>query len=206
MARGTLNNSAASKDQLRRIARSRRRAIPPDLRLRAARRAAQRLLRSSWVKRSRVVAVYLDSASEMCTAALIDGLRAKGRKLVVPVVTDTQARRMVMTHLDPHVGLRRGAFGIRQPYPWRRAQARIDLMILPLLAFDARGHRLGSGAGFYDRWLGRQIARPICVGLAYAAQQVERIPAEPTDQKLDAVCTERQILRFRQTPFPIKEP
>ncbi|HEY9216874.1 MAG TPA: 5-formyltetrahydrofolate cyclo-ligase, partial [Phenylobacterium sp.] len=72
------------------------------------------------------------------------------------------------------------------------AQVAPDLVLAPLLAFDRRGHRLGQGAGHYDRTLANlRAAKPVwVVGLAYAGQEVEEIPAEPHDQRLDAILTE----------------
>ena len=72
------------------------------------------------------------------------------------------------------------------------------VLIVPMLAFDARGFRLGYGGGFYDRTLEALRARGpiIAIGYAYADQQVEEVPTEPTDQRLDLIVTERDVLRF----------
>jgi 5-formyltetrahydrofolate cyclo-ligase len=69
--------------------------------------------------------------------------------------------------------------------------------VVPLLAFDAAGHRLGYGAGFYDRTLAalRAERAVTALGFAYAAQQVAEVPREPTDAQLDAVVTEAGVLR-----------
>jgi 5-formyltetrahydrofolate cyclo-ligase len=71
---------------------------------------------------------------------------------------------------------------------------------VPLLAFDRAGHRLGYGAGHFDRTLELLRAeRPVlAVGLAYAAQEVDRIPRQPHDQTLDAICTERAYIAPRK--------
>ncbi len=73
-----------------------------------------------------------------------------------------------------------------------------QVLIVPLLAFDARGYRLGYGGGFYDRTLeGLRARRPVlAVGLAFAAQEVAAVPVEPTDQRLDAVVTETGVTEF----------
>jgi 5-formyltetrahydrofolate cyclo-ligase len=68
---------------------------------------------------------------------------------------------------------------------------------VPLLAFDARGHRLGYGGGYYDRSLAA-LPRALAIGCAYAAQEVAELPAEPTDMPLDAVATETGIKRFHR--------
>jgi 5-formyltetrahydrofolate cyclo-ligase len=78
------------------------------------------------------------------------------------------------------------------------------LLITPLLAFDAEGWRLGYGGGFYDRTLARLRAarRTVAVGFAYSAQQVGAVPREPTDQRLDAVVTERGLMPVGQFTSP----
>jgi len=72
-----------------------------------------------------------------------------------------------------------------------------EVLIVPLLAFDRPGYRLGYGGGFYDRTLERLRARgPVtAIGFAFAAQEVDRVPTEPTDQKLDLIVTERGVIR-----------
>ncbi|MGH8446644.1 MAG: 5-formyltetrahydrofolate cyclo-ligase, partial [Solimonas sp.] len=72
----------------------------------------------------------------------------------------------------------------------------LDAILLPLLGFDAHGNRLGTGGGYYDRWLARpRVAqRPRYLGYAYALQQIERVPREPWDVRLDAVITENKVI------------
>jgi len=90
-----------------------------------------------------------------------------------------------------------GAFGITEPRPdWPRAFP--SVLLVPLLAFDARGYRLGYGGGYYDRTLAlfraeREIA---AIGIAYAGQEVSAVPYEPSDEKLDMVVTETGLRRF----------
>jgi 5-formyltetrahydrofolate cyclo-ligase len=73
------------------------------------------------------------------------------------------------------------------------------VFLVPLLAFDAHGYRLGYGGGYYDRTLAARRASgraPLAIGIAYAGQQVEAVPHDEHDQRLDAVATERGILRM----------
>jgi 5-formyltetrahydrofolate cyclo-ligase len=89
-----------------------------------------------------------------------------------------------------------GDFGalIPEEGPWIEPQ----VVIVPLLAFDARGYRLGYGGGFYDRTLAGLRARHavLAVGFAFAAQEVDEVPIDLYDQPLDAVVTERGVIRF----------
>ena len=107
---------------------------------------------------------------------------------------------MHLVRARAYTPLRRGRFGVQQPATKARAPLhRLDLILLPLLAFDNHGRRLGTGGGYYDRLIGRRRAfcRPLLVGYAYSAQLVPELPEDPWDQKLDAVITERGITWFR---------
>ena len=86
-----------------------------------------------------------------------------------------------------------GAFGIHEPLDiWPRAMP--DLLLVPLLAFDAAGHRLGYGGGFYDRTLA--LLKVPAIGIAYAGQEVASLPHEAHDRTLDMVLTEQGLRRF----------
>src|SRR5690606_18813616 len=90
-----------------------------------------------------------------------------------------------------------GRFGVRAPSPQARAVplAEIDLILVPGLAFDTEGNRLGRGAGFYDRFLAtREGAAPPACGVCFEAQLVDRIPTEPWDVPMNAVVTERRLV------------
>jgi 5-formyltetrahydrofolate cyclo-ligase len=87
-----------------------------------------------------------------------------------------------------------GSFGIPEPLAhWPRAVP--HLLLVPLLAFDAHGHRLGQGGGFYDRTLA--ALKALAIGIAYAGQELDSIPHETHDRTLDMVLTEQGIRRFR---------
>ena len=206
VAGGTSNSSIASssssdvatfKSQLRRQLRIARGAIAKPAARRAAHRAALHLLRSRTLQRARCVAVYLASGSELDTAPLIRALHRAHKRVLVPAVDPHRAGTMQLVPLDPGSVLRRRRYGIGEPIERRRiARARVDVMVLPLRGFDHRGTRLGSGAGYYDRWLARAASRPYRIGYAFAMQEGPELPREAHDQPLDAVCTERGLRRF----------
>jgi len=120
---------------------------------------------------------------------------ARRRTVAVPVVLGP-GRPLAFHRWAPDMPMQVGAFGAMIPREAIAVTPRI--VILPLVAFDRRGFRLGYGGGFYDRTLeGLRARGPVlAVGLAYGAQQVERLPVEPTDQPMDAVVTERGVLEF----------
>jgi 5-formyltetrahydrofolate cyclo-ligase len=91
-----------------------------------------------------------------------------------------------------------GVWGIREPGPEAREVAP-DILLVPLLAFDRRGQRLGYGAGYYDMTITALRARKpvVAVGIAFAAQEVDAVPTTPRDARLDLVLTENEVIDFR---------
>ncbi len=149
------------------------------------------------LRRARQVAVYVAAGSELDTEALINALHHARKRVLVPAIKADADRAMSMVPLEAHAPMRRRLHGIREPAQRRRsAHSRIDVVVMPLQGFDGTGMRLGSGAGYYDRWLAQQRPRPFCVGYAYALQEVANLPRESWDQMLDAVCTERGLRYF----------
>lgn len=197
VAGGTLNSPAARKAQLRRELRAVRKAVAPCVARGAAARAAVHLLRLLRDRRVSRVGVYLAAGSELDTEALIGALQRARVAVMAPTVDRRNEGHMRFAVLRRGTPLRRARFGIREPASRRGPPMRApDVLVLPLIGFDARGTRLGSGAGYYDRWLARQWRRPFCIGYAYARQAVTELPREPWDIPLDAVCTERGLRRF----------
>lgn len=192
---GTAISASSQKSLLRAQLRRRRAGVPTPIRRTAARQAGAHLLRSRPCRNARRIAVYLEIASELPTAALRRALLAQGREIYVPKID--AGGSMSFVQLSPHTKLRRNRFGIAEPAGRQRRcpSNRLDLILLPLTGFDARGYRLGTGGGYYDRLLSlpRPHRRPRLWGFAYALQQVAEVPAEPWDIPLHAVCTERGI-------------
>ena len=113
----------------------------------------------------------------------------------VPVI-QAKAQPLKFREWSPGCAMLPGEFGAQ--IPAEGAWIEPEVLIVPLLAFDARGYRLGYGGGFYDRTLELLRAhRPTkAIGFAFAAQEVAEVPTEPTDQKLDAVVTEAGLRWF----------
>jgi len=143
--------------------------------------------------RGRVLSGYMPIRSEISPLPVMEAMASHG-PLCLPVV-EGAGRPLSFREWVAGGPLVKGAFGALVP-----AEGRVlvpEVLIVPLLAFDAAGHRLGYGGGFYDRTLEMLRARGdvLAVGFAFAAQEVERLPAEPTDQPLDAIVTENGVLR-----------
>jgi len=192
----TASSPARRKTAVRQALRTLRRSLTPSARRRAAHRAALHLARAARRWNARHIAAYLSLAEEIDTAPLIALLRRQGCTLYAPRLA--RAGRLRFTRLNARAALRCNRYGIAEPVAQPRP-ARLDLILLPLVAFDAGGRRLGMGGGYYDRLLARPRPwrRPTRVGLAFAAQEVTSVPAEARDVRLDAVVTERGLRRFR---------
>jgi len=134
-----------------------------------------------------IVAVYRAIGSEIDADALALALAREGRHLCLPVVIERDAP-MIFRRWSPGEPLELDAAGVPAPFPLAEAVVP-GLIITPLLAFDARGARLGQGGGFYDRTFAA-LPDAIRVGFAYAGQQVENLPLEPHDIRLHGVLTE----------------
>jgi 5-formyltetrahydrofolate cyclo-ligase len=146
---------------------------------------------------ARAIHCYLPMRSEVDTRPLIADALAHGKRVAVPIVVP---RAVELTHawlesLDADA-LTAGAFGTFNPRQLRpAAPGDWELIIVPLLAFDRRGYRLGYGKGYYDRLL---AASPVTsIGVGFADQEVAALPAEAHDQALDWVATEHELIRSR---------
>ena len=139
-----------------------------------------------------VVGGYHAHRDEADPALLLARLVEIGASIAFPrVIKD---RPLEFHHVPDGEVLAPGSFGIPEPLAhWPRAVPQV--LLVPLLAFDAHGHRLGTGGGFYDRTLA--ALRVPAIGIAYAGQETESIPHEAHDRTLDMVLTEQGIRRFR---------
>lgn len=146
---------------------------------------------------AKTVSVFLPIQDEPDTLPLIAALSARGFRTALPVTRARQAP-LQFRRWRPGEPTLPGAMNIGEPLE----SAEIvdpDLLFVPLACFDRRGHRIGFGAGHYDRTLeALRAAGPVtAVGVAYSAAQVAEIPHEPHDQRLDFVLTERELIDCR---------
>jgi 5-formyltetrahydrofolate cyclo-ligase len=186
----------SSKAELRREALARRDAIPAALRAEAAERVAARPFPVAVPAGARVSG-FFPFRSEINPVPLMRRLADAGAKLALPVVVG-RGHALAFRAWSFGAPLRSGVWGIREPLP-DAPEVLPDVLIVPLAAFDRTGHRIGYGAGYYDLTLDSlRAARPVtAVGLAFAAQEIARVPATPRDAKLDLVLTEHEVIDCR---------
>lgn len=132
-----------------------------------------------------VVMVYYSLPDEVCTHQLIDELVAAGKTVLLPKVLDNET--MQISRYQSKTDLREGDFHIMEPVgdPFTD-YSQIDIALIPGMAFDAEGHRLGRGKGYYDRFL-RSLPKVKKIGVCFDFQKVESVPSEAHDVVVDIV-------------------
>ena len=188
---------AALKEGVRRKAQERRAALKP----RAAelsRILAQIFQDQIALPLDATVSAYAAIGDEADPAPLLQALRARGYKIALPRVAG-RGKPLEFHGYEPGSSLVPGGFGLSEPArDWPKAEP--DILIVPLLAFDARGYRIGYGAGFYDRTLAKlRAARAVlAIGFAFAGQEFETVPYDQNDQRLNWVVTENGAREFQR--------
>lgn len=184
--------------------RKARARLPGLVRRAAANEAARRFARSLLLRPGARIGAYLPAPEEFDPTPLLRIAERRGAVLFVPRLSAVHPAGMGFARLSSP--LRRNRFGLLEPAaPPAATASTLDLVLVPLVAFDRRGHRLGMGGGFYDRALSfrhrrRRWRGPRLVGLAFAMQELPEIEAAPWDVRLDAVLTEHGLLTFPEDP------
>ena len=147
---------------------------------------------------AQTIAAYMPLGSELDCRPLITALRQANHRICLPAC-EAQDAPMVFRSYENDMVLEDDAIGMAAP-PSGTPPCRPDIVLVPLIAFDAQGMRLGRGGGYYDRTLAalRQDGPVPAYGLAYDMQMVDKCPAAPHDQALDAVLTETALHRFQR--------
>lgn len=134
-------------------------------------------------QKAQTILLYYSLPDEVCTHNLIDEL--KDKKIILPKVIDKE--NMILCEYNSPVDLSKGAFNIMEPAgSIFESYDSIDLAVIPGMAFDARGNRLGRGKGYYDRTLSK-LARVYKIGVCFPFQLVDEVPTEATDIKMDEI-------------------
>jgi 5-formyltetrahydrofolate cyclo-ligase len=192
-------NIAIEKKALRAIMIARRRSITETSRIAMSWSIAGHVIGLPEILNAGSVHLYLSipALAEVSTAPIIDELAVMNKQLSVPVIRNGN---LVSAAFKKGDSLRKGQFGQLEPVvPSFLDESHLDIVLLPLLAFDEKGYRLGYGKGFYDRFLKRLSERgvnPCRIGLSFFRQRVDELPADPWDEPLDAVVHEHGIIRY----------
>jgi 5-formyltetrahydrofolate cyclo-ligase len=189
-------NIESKKAELRREAIARRDALPADARKAAADTIAARKFPIPIVP-GMIASGFMPLKSEINPLPLMQKLAEAGAQLALPAIAG-RGKPLIMRawhwgeQLDP------GQWGIREPKPTAPDVAP-DILLVPLLAFDRAGHRIGYGAGYYDMTIAalRALKPATAIGIAFAAQEIPAVPVTPRDARLDLVLTESEVIDLR---------
>ncbi len=186
------------KAALRTAARARAAPLPGGARQAAAEAIAARPFPVA-IEPGTIVSGFSPMRTEINPLPLLRKLSDAGAGLALPVV---QGRGKPLIMRTWHFGapLKSGQWGIREPMP-PAPEVAPDILIVPLAAFDRQGHRIGYGAGYYDITIAALRARKnvVAIGIAFAAQEIPKVPATERDARLDLVLTEREVIDFRKS-------
>ena len=183
------------KAALRRLVMGRRRTLHAEKSAVAAREIAHRVLEEVRPAQ-KCVAGYWPIGDELDPRPALEAIIAAGGQAALPVVAG-QGQVLIFRQWSCGDPLDQGPFGTAHPNP-RAPAVTPDILLLPLIAYDKTGHRLGYGAGYYDRTVEALRAQRgiIVIGLAYDEQEIDTVPAGSHDQRLDAIITDARALWF----------
>ena len=190
----------AAKRDLRRDVLARRAALTPGERAQASRRILDALLRMDEFQAASGVHAFVSFPEEVDTAPIVAACRASGKDVFLPYQLPDRGR-LGCARWNPGSALVPGPFGTKEPAPESRGAVDLGafgLVLVPGVAFDRKGGRLGYGRGYYDRFLSELRAgghRPALVALAFACQVVPEVPRDPWDVSIPALLTEEELLR-----------
>ena len=173
-------------------------AMPAKTAAAKSHQACQRLIGLEEFRSAQTVMIYLPMPREVDTTPLALAAWQDGKTVVAPRVFWGQRHMVpVLCRTLRDEDISPGRFGVREPLegePWPLEE--IDLVVAPALAFDRKGHRLGRGGGFYDRFLASPLLEATACGLGFAEQVVDDLPVADNDHRLDILVTDKEVLRF----------
>jgi 5-formyltetrahydrofolate cyclo-ligase len=159
----------------------------------------QNLLKLDEIEKANVIMAYLDFNSEVKTDNIINYFLSQNKKIVVPLSIVDEKKLLLSEIKDIKNEVYIGTYGIREPKPKfiRPVDAKnIDIVIVPAVAYDTNGYRLGYGGGYYDRFLESLRDDCITIGIAFEIQVFDKVPKEDHDAKLNYIITEKRIIKI----------
>lgn len=189
----------ASKKELRQQLRQVMAEIAPEELHKRSVQACGRLTETREYARAEIIMVFLSLPTEVDTTPLVLHAWRNRKRVLAPKVSWEQRRMLPIEIRSLSDDLSESPLGIREPAQGVPLPlASIDLVIVPGLAFDARGHRLGRGRGFYDRFLDHEEWKGVACGFALESQSVKRVPVKEHDVPVDMLVTDVSVRHFRQ--------
>lgn len=188
-----------TRPQLRRLLRKARRSLSAAAQKQAARHLYQQLAHHPAFRRARHIALYLPADGEIDPGVVMRAAQRRGKATYLPVLSAWPRTKMVFQRIRPGERLHPNRFRIAEPTANGKRQRKVwalDLVLMPLVGFDAEGGRLGMGGGFYDRSLAylqcrQNWRKPTLLGLAHECQKVDRLPLASWDVVMQGTVTDK---------------
>jgi len=175
---------------------SERSKISPDERQKKSELIMGRLTQLSDFSTDLTIMIYVSFVSEVITTGIITLALDEGKRIIVPVV-DRDHHRLLLSEIRQYDELVPSTYGIMEPQQLRTVQPdQVELFILPGVAFDEKGVRLGYGGGYFDRLLSKTEEHQKLIGLAFELQVQKELPCSPHDIFMDMVITEDKVRSF----------
>ncbi|MEI9697264.1 5-formyltetrahydrofolate cyclo-ligase [Moellerella wisconsensis] len=195
-----LENDVQLRKSIRQQIRQKRQQLTKSQQQQAAQYISQQVLTDPKVQSAQTIALFLSFDGEIDTMPLIQQLWQRGKQVYLPVLHPFNRHSLLFLAYTPTTQLIKNRFNIQQPaldvqqvLPFNQ----LDIMLIPLVAFDLIGQRLGMGGGFYDRILaGWQQKGFYPIGLAHQCQQVDKLPSATWDIPLPEIITPQKIWRW----------
>lgn len=197
------------KSDLRQYYRAQRRVLSPHQKTEFSQLAAHILSEQSEFKSASRIALYMATAEEMPTTDIFLLAHAAHKMCAVPILSEDNT--LMFVSVDKNTLWKANRYGILEPdfSPHETSQLHkeiippeaFDIVLVPLVSFDATGSRLGMGAGYYDKTFAfrQHVTKPLLIGLGFECQRHEKLPTASHDVRLDAVITEKAYYRFSPT-------
>jgi 5-formyltetrahydrofolate cyclo-ligase len=185
-----------AKAVLRQRARALRNTIPESATQERSQRIVAALLGLPEIAGARSVALFypIEGRNEVDLRPLDAELRAKGAKIAYPTI-DQETRVMTFRFVVETEAMEERGFGFREPAPDAADASELDVVVVPALQIDGSGHRIGYGAGYYDRTLPRYCPPAIAIGVAFDFQLVAEVPVTEGDVAVSMVVTDQRVFR-----------
>lgn len=183
------------KDELRLIMREKRRALTDAEVTEMSCQIKEKLFSLKCVKEAKNVCIFLSAFKEPDTMPIAEKLWKQKCRIIAPV-SDTETNTLSLSYIDNIQSLHKGTYGILEPSIFKNAvKDNIDIILVPGLAFDREGGRMGFGKGYYDRLL--ENIRAVKIGLCYDFQLFSSIPKDKHDVPMNYIITEKEIIKVR---------
>lgn len=195
-----------SKSDLRKNIRTQRKQLSANVVAQASQIIAEKIFQHPAFLNAQNIALYISHENEIDVTFILNRARELKKFIYLPVLNDKNELAFYLT--DSNTQFIKNKFGIDEPMIANQfpiSLEELDLMLIPLVAFDAQCNRLGRGAGYYDRTLQftKKLSRPVLIGVAYEFQKVDQIVADEWDVKMDCIITETTTVHTiaPTTPF-----